>query len=107
VRASLTGVRAFLSITALAIALSGCAVRIASNTNTGATAASARITTTSPVATTTVVGVMAAGAVHYYTMGPDGKQPMYGAPDPDPTRTINAQDCTQPVDPDAGNLMCR
>jgi hypothetical protein len=54
-----------------------------------------------------VVGVMAAGAIHYYTLGPDGKQPMYGAPDPDPTRVINAQDCTQPVDPEAGNLMCR
>jgi hypothetical protein len=50
---------------------------------------------------------MAAGAAHYYTMGPDGKQPMYGAPDPDPTRVINVQDCTQPVDPGAGNLMCR
>jgi hypothetical protein len=57
--------------------------------------------------TTTVVGVMAAGAVHYYYMGPDGKTPMYGAPEPDPTREINAQDCTRPVDPDAGNLLCR
>jgi hypothetical protein len=32
---------------------------------------------------------------------------MYRAPEPDPTRVINAQDCTQPVDPEAGNLMCR
>jgi hypothetical protein len=32
---------------------------------------------------------------------------MYGAPDPDPTRKINTQDCTKPVDPGAGNLMCR
>jgi len=90
-----------------AIASGGCAVRIASNTNSSSTSASARITTTSPAATTFVVGVMAAGAVHYYTMGPDGKQAMYGAPDPDPTRVINVQDCTQPVDPGAGNLMCR
>ena len=91
----------------IAIALSGCAVRVASNTGTTSTAASVRVTTTSPAANAVVVGVMAAGAVHYYTMGPDGKQPMYGAPDPDPTRVINAQDCTQPVDPAAGNLMCR
>ncbi len=91
----------------MAIALSGCAVRVASNTGTTSTAASARVSTTSPAATAIVVGVMAAGAVHYYTMGPDGKQPMYGAPDPDPTRVINVQDCTQPVDPGAGNLMCR
>ena len=90
-----------------AVVLSGCAVRIASNTNSSATAANARITTTSPLATTVVVGVMAADAIHYYTIGPDGKQPMYGAPEPDPTRTINVQDCTRPVDPDAGNLMCR
>jgi len=50
---------------------------------------------------------MAADAIHYYSIGPDGKQAMYGAPEPDPTRTINVQDCTRPVDPDAGNLMCR
>ena len=90
-----------------AVVVSGCAVRLASNTSAGSTAASARITTTSPLATTVVVGVMAADAIHYYTIGPDGKQAMYGAPEPDPTRTINVQDCTRPVDPDAGNLMCR
>jgi hypothetical protein len=49
---------------------------------------------------------MAADAIHYYSIGPDGKQQVR-APDPDPTRTINVQDCTQPVDPEAGNLMCR
>ena len=90
-----------------AVVLSGCAVRIASNTSTSSTTASARITTTSPLATTVVVGVMAADAIHYYSIGPDGKTPVYRAPDPDPTRVINAQDCTQPVDPEAGNLMCR
>jgi hypothetical protein len=60
-----------------------------------------------PVGTVIVVGVMAADTYHYYTMGPDGKNPMRGAPPPDPTRTINAQDCTQPVDYSAGNLLCR
>jgi hypothetical protein len=50
---------------------------------------------------------MAADAVHYYSMGPDGKTLMYRAPEPDPTRSINAQDCTKPVDFSAGNLMCR
>lgn len=100
--------RGFLtSILVAALILAGCAVRIASNTGTGSTAASARVTTTSPLATTPVAGVMAAGAIYYYTIGPDGKQQMYGAPEPDPTRTINAQDCTKPVDPEAGNLMCR
>ena len=94
------------SILLAAVAVSGCAVRIASNTSTGSTAASVKVTTNSPIATTPVAGVLAAGAIYYYTMGPDGKQPM-SAPDPDPTRTINAQDCTQPVNPEAGNLMCR
>jgi hypothetical protein len=60
-----------------------------------------------PVATAVVVGVMVSDGYHYYRMGPDGKTPMYRAPEPDPTRKINVQDCTQPVDPSAGNLMCR
>ena len=85
----------------------GCAVRISSDTGGAAVSASARLTSASPVATTVVVGVMAADAVHYYTMGPDGKTPMYRAPEPDPTRAINAQDCTKPVDFSAGNLLCR
>ena len=59
-----------------------------------------------PVGTAIVVGVMAADTVRYYSVGPDGKHPAR-APEPDPTRAINAQDCTRPVDPDAGNLMCR
>ena len=50
---------------------------------------------------------MASDAVNYYSVGPDGKMPMYRAPDPDPSRTINAQDCTKPVDYSAGNLLCR
>jgi hypothetical protein len=87
VRASLKAVRGFLSVTILsAIALPGCAT---------------------PVATAVVVGVMAADAVNYYTVGPDGKTPMYRAPDPDPSRVINVQDCTKPVDYSAGNLLCR
>ena len=54
-----------------------------------------------PVATAVVVGVLAADAMN------EGKMSMYRAPEPDPSRTINVQDCTQPVDYGAGNLMCR
>ena len=61
----------------------------------------------SACATAVVVGVMAADAAYYNSMGPDGKSPMYRAPDPDPARAINAQDCTQSVDFSAGNLLCR
>jgi len=96
VRASLKAVRVFLLILTLAvIALPGCAVRISSD---GSNAAA--------VGTAIVVGVMAADTVRYYRIGPDGKTPPYGVPEPDPTRKINVQDCTKPVNPDAGNLMC-
>ena len=107
-RASLIPVRGLFTLTCLAaVVFSGCAARIASNTSTGPGAASARIVTASPVATSTVVGVLAAGAIQYYTLGPEGREPMAGAPEPDPARTINLRDCTQPIDPEAGNLMCR
>jgi hypothetical protein len=60
----------------------------------------------SPLGNTIVVGVMLADGVRYYRLGPDGKTSAR-APEPDPARRINAQDCTRPVDPDAGNLLCR
>jgi len=50
--------------------------------------------------------VMLADGVRYYRLGPDGKTSVR-APEPDPTRKINIQDCTRPVDPNAGNLLCR
>lgn len=109
-RASLNTVRGALSTVVLflaAIDLSGCAVRISSNTGGGAAAASVSVSSVSPVATAVVFGVMAADAVHYYSMGPDGKSPMYRAPEPDPARAINVQDCTKPIDYNAGNLLCR
>jgi hypothetical protein len=49
---------------------------------------------------------MLADGVHYYRLGPDGKTSVR-APEPDPDRKINIQDCTRPVDPNAGNLRCR
>ena len=100
--------RAILSIIALAaVALAGCAVRISSNTGGSAASSSASVSSGSPLGAAIIVGVMAADAVHYYRVGPDGKTPMYGAPEPDPTREINVQDCTRPVDASAGNLLCR
>jgi hypothetical protein len=50
---------------------------------------------------------MLSDGIHYYQLGPEGRTPYYGIPPPDPDRKINAQDCTQAVDPDAGNLLCR
>ncbi len=55
-----------------------------------------------------VIGVMLADGPKYYTRYADGTRvPFFGAPEPDPNRRINLQDCTQPIDLTAGNLMCR
>jgi hypothetical protein len=66
------------------------------------------VSTRAAVAGAMVVGVVAAGETRYYAVGPGGmKTPVGVAPPPDPTRRINVQDCTRPVDPGAGNLVCR
>jgi len=49
-----------------------------------------------------ILGVMVADGVQYFRPGSATK-----APPPDPARKINVQDCTRPVDPSAGNLLCR
>lgn len=94
----------------VAAALSACsgnyAVRVNSPGPGGTPAAS--VSSGSPLANVIIIGVMVGDAIQYYQLGPDGtRTPAFGAPDPDPTRKINVQDCTQPVDPDAGNLFCR
>ncbi len=92
------------------VALAGCTVRYSarerasgpgSTTTSQASAASG-----SPLGNAIIVGVMLADGVHYYRLGPDGKTSVR-APEPDPNRKINIQDCTRPVDPNAGNLLCR
>ena len=65
------------------------------------------VSTRSPLATAITVGVVAADGFRYYQIGPDGSRIPVPAPDPDPTRRVNVQDCTHPVDPGAGNLLCR
>lgn len=66
------------------------------------------VSTRAVVGATIVAGIVAAGEDRYYRVGPDGmKTPLGYAPEPDPTRRINVQDCTRPVDAAAGNLVCR
>jgi len=94
----------------VAVALAGCTVRYSAREGASAPGS----TTTSPVSVANgpplgnaiIVGVMLSDGVHYYRLGPDGKTPVL-APEPDPTRKINIQDCTRQVDPNAGNLLCR
>ena len=93
---------------AAALALSGCAVRYSERSSGPGTAITSQVSvfTGSPLGNAIIIGVVAADAVNYYRLGPDGKTQVR-APEPDPTRRINAQDCTRPIDPYAGNLLCR
>src|SRR6266704_142101 len=88
----------------VAVALAGCTVRYSALGS--ATTSQVSVASGSPLGNAIIVGVMLADGVHYYRLGPDGKTSV-GAPEPDPTRKINIQDCTRPVDPNAGNLLCR
>jgi len=92
------------------VALAGCAVRYSTREHASAQGSTATsqvsVASGSPLGNAIIVGVMLADGVHYYRLGPDGKASVR-APEPDPTRKINVQDCTRPVDPNAGNLFCR
>jgi hypothetical protein len=93
----------------VAVALAGCAVRYSAReraSGMGTTTSEASVASGSPLGNAIIIGVMLADGVHYYRLGPDGKMSVR-APEPDPTRRINIQDCTRPVDPNAGNLLCR
>jgi hypothetical protein len=94
----------------VAVALAGCAVRYSAReraSGPGSTTTSqVSVASGSPLGNAIIVGVMLADGAHYYRLGPDGKRSVQ-APEPDPTRKINIQDCTRPVDPNAGNLLCR
>src|SRR6266852_9574663 len=91
-----------------AVALPGCTLRYSAEERpSGFVGASeASVASGSPLGNAIIIGVMLADGVRYYRLGPDGKMSVR-APEPDPTRKINIQDCTRPVDPNAGNLLCR
>ena len=92
------------------VALAGCTVRYSARERTSApgstTTSQVSVTSGSPLGNAIIVGVMVADGMRYYRLGPDGKTSVR-APEPDPTRKINIQDCTRPIDPNAGNLLCR
>jgi len=95
--------------TIVALALAGCTVRYSAQERAsapGVTTSQVSVAGGSPLGNTIIVGVMLADGVRYYRLGPDGKTSVR-APEPDPDRKINVQDCTRPVDPNAGNLRCR
>src|SRR5437899_8975897 len=100
----------FAACIIVTVALAGCTVLYSAQERVSAagstTTSQVSVASGSPLGNAIIVGVMFADGVHYYRLGPDGKTSVR-APEPDPTRKINIQDCTRPVDPDAGNLLCR
>jgi len=99
----------FAACIVVLVALPGCAVRYSTQeraSGPGITTSQVSVASGSPLGNAIIVGVMLADGVRYYRMGPDGKTSVR-APEPDPDRKINIQDCTRPVDPNAGNLRCR
>jgi hypothetical protein len=91
-----------------ALAAPGCAVRYSSMADSpgSSTSAQLRISSGSALGNAIIVGIVVGDAIHYYRLGPEGRVAVR-APELDPDRKVNAQDCTRPVDPSAGNLMCR
>ena len=91
-------------------AIPGCTVRYAaearSSGSVSATTSQVSVSSGSPLGNAIIIGVMLADGVQYFRLGSTGTTPVR-APQPDPTRAVNAQDCTRPVDPSAGNLLCR
>ena len=90
-------------------AMPGCAVRYTAEARSGsgsATTSQVSVTSGSPLGNAIIIGVMLTDGVQYFRLGPTGTTPIL-APQPDPARAINVQDCTRPVDPSAGNLLCR
>lgn len=72
-----------------------------------ATSSQVSVSSGSALGNAIIIGIMLSDGIHYYRVGPDGRTPLFGAPPLDPARRINVQDCTQPIDPEAGNLYCR
>jgi hypothetical protein len=101
--------RKILWICVAVLALSGCSIRY-SATASGSnrtTSSQASVSTGTRLGDAIIIGAALADGIQYYQLGPEGRAPLYGAPPSDPTRKINVQDCSRPIDPDAGNLLCR
>jgi hypothetical protein len=101
-----------LVVAVLATLQSGCYASFSSQSQSGvsasAGAAHVGLSSGSPLGAALIVGILMADGMRYYRVGPDGSRSWIGvAPEPDPHRRINVQDCTLPISPDAGNLMCK
>jgi hypothetical protein len=91
---------------AVSLVLSGCTVHYSSRAESPAGSVQVNASSGSPLGNAIIFGVMAADGVQYLRAGPD-RRSQGGVPPADPTRKINVQDCTLPIDLSAGNLRCR
>lgn len=87
-----------------AAVLSGCTVRYSAGTHSSGSATTSQVNVSSgtPLGNAIIIGIMLADGMQYFRLGQNG-----GVLEADPTRVINVQDCRRPVDPGAGNLLCR
>jgi hypothetical protein len=94
----------FLGCVAVAAALSGCTVRYSAGTYSPESATTSQVSVSSGthLGNAIIIGIMLADGIEYFRLGQGGR-----ALAADPARPINVQDCTRPVDPGAGNLLCR
>src|SRR5882762_1821288 len=92
------------------VALAGCTVRYSARERTSApgstTASQVSVTGGSPLGNAIIVGVMVADGMHYYGLGPNGKTSVRTR-EIVHTRIVNGEEFARPVDPSAGNLLCR
>ena len=70
-----------------------------------------QVSTDSTVGTAIIVGILFAEGVRYFLQAPDGTRspvtPLFAAQARSVPPRTSLQDCTRPIDPAAGNLVCR
>jgi hypothetical protein len=87
-----------------AIALSACSVHYSARVGSPGEASVAQVSVSSgtPLGNAIIIGIMLADGMRYFRLDQNGP-----AAEADPARPINVLDGTRPVDPGAGNLLCR
>ncbi len=91
------------------LAIAGCSVALrADGAASSGGAARVSIDSRDPLFASMVAGVLLVQGTRELLRGADDRlAPLGAAPEPDPRRSIHAQDCTMPVDFEHGNLICR
>jgi len=107
--------------------LTGCYGRINAGAGTGSvrsvsvgsavTTSQVQLSTDTRLGAVLIIGVMLADGIRYFRVAPDGSRTLLDRP-PLPgsdggaigdalAPRVSVQDCTRPIDPQAGNLVCR